>query len=198
MIGQILNSLKTFIVENCISFQEPWKKRFCHGNVPISATLCYKKGIWSNISNTTSTAATTSYNISNLAEVMSSKNFDISELLKMAYQIQGKIQRQHCEASVPNCTHNFKFFVGIRGTRNLKKGKWSLKNFKNGERFFKWTWNSFIAPLFGRMYQTVRGNELYTSKESDFYADFKYISFIKFSLCHQKLRAWNFFLYFRK
>ena len=27
------------------------------------------------------------------------------------------------------------------------------------------------------------------SKESDFYADFKYISFIKFSLCHQKLRA---------
>ena len=29
------------------------------------------------------------------------------------------------------------------------------------------------------------------SKESDFYADFKYISFIKFSLCHQKLRAWK-------
>ena len=28
-----------------------------------------------------------------------------------------------------------------------------------------------------------------TSKESDLYADFKYISFIKFSLCHQKLRA---------
>ena len=27
------------------------------------------------------------------------------------------------------------------------------------------------------------------SKESDFYAHFKYISFIKFSLCHQKLRA---------
>ena len=27
------------------------------------------------------------------------------------------------------------------------------------------------------------------SKESNFYADFKYISFIKFSLCHQKLRA---------
>ena len=27
------------------------------------------------------------------------------------------------------------------------------------------------------------------SKELDFYADFKYISFIKFSLCHQKLRA---------
>ena len=29
----------------------------------------------------------------------------------------------------------------------------------------------------------------YTSKESDFHVDFKYISFIKFSLCHQKLRA---------
>ena len=29
----------------------------------------------------------------------------------------------------------------------------------------------------------------YASKESDFHADFKYISFIKFSLCHQKLRA---------
>ena len=29
----------------------------------------------------------------------------------------------------------------------------------------------------------------YTSKESDFHADFKYISLIKFSLCHQKLRA---------
>jgi len=28
-----------------------------------------------------------------------------------------------------------------------------------------------------------------TSKESDFHADFKYISSIKFSLCHQKLRA---------
>ena len=27
------------------------------------------------------------------------------------------------------------------------------------------------------------------SKESDFYADFKHISFIKFSLTHQKLRA---------
>ena len=27
------------------------------------------------------------------------------------------------------------------------------------------------------------------SKESDFYADFKYISFIEFSLCHQKFRA---------
>ena len=27
------------------------------------------------------------------------------------------------------------------------------------------------------------------SKESEFYADFKYISFIKFSHCHQKLRA---------
>ena len=30
-----------------------------------------------------------------------------------------------------------------------------------------------------------------TSKELDFYADFKYISFIKFSLYHQKLRAWK-------
>ena len=29
----------------------------------------------------------------------------------------------------------------------------------------------------------------YTSKELDFHADFKYISFIKFGLCHQKLRA---------
>ena len=28
-----------------------------------------------------------------------------------------------------------------------------------------------------------------TTKESDFHADFKYISFIKFSLCHQKLEA---------
>ena len=28
-----------------------------------------------------------------------------------------------------------------------------------------------------------------TSKESDIHADVKYISFIKFSLCHQKLRA---------
>ena len=28
-----------------------------------------------------------------------------------------------------------------------------------------------------------------TSKELDFHADFKYISFIKFGLCHQKLRA---------
>ena len=59
--------------------------------------------------------------------------------------------------------------------------------------------------------QTVRGNELYskerpgsivketlkngilmlkdTSKESNFHADFKYISFIKFNLCHQKLQA---------
>ena len=27
------------------------------------------------------------------------------------------------------------------------------------------------------------------SKESNFHADFKYISFIKFSLCHQNLRA---------
>ena len=31
----------------------------------------------------------------------------------------------------------------------------------------------------------------YTSKESDCHADFKYISFIKFSLCHQKVRAWK-------
>ena len=31
----------------------------------------------------------------------------------------------------------------------------------------------------------------YTSKESHFYADFKYISFIKFSPIHQKLRAWK-------
>jgi len=30
-----------------------------------------------------------------------------------------------------------------------------------------------------------------TSKESHFYADFKYISFIKFSLTHQKLGAWE-------
>ena len=28
-------------------------------------------------------------------------------------------------------------------------------------------------------------------KKLDFHADFKYISFIKFSLCHQKLRAWE-------
>ena len=28
-----------------------------------------------------------------------------------------------------------------------------------------------------------------TSKELDFHADFKYISFIKSSLCHRKLRA---------
>ena len=28
-----------------------------------------------------------------------------------------------------------------------------------------------------------------TSKELDFHADFKYISFIKFSLTHQKIRA---------
>ena len=37
-----------------------------------------------------------------------------------------------------------------------------------------------------------------TSKESDLHADFKYISFIKFSLCHQKLRAWENLPYFRK
>ena len=30
-----------------------------------------------------------------------------------------------------------------------------------------------------------------TSKVSHFNADFKYISFIKFSLTHQKLRAWE-------
>ena len=30
---------------------------------------------------------------------------------------------------------------------------------------------------------------IHTSKESHFNADFKYISFIKFSLTHQKLRA---------
>ena len=29
----------------------------------------------------------------------------------------------------------------------------------------------------------------YTSKESDFHADFKYMSFIKLSFCQQKLRA---------
>ena len=38
----------------------------------------------------------------------------------------------------------------------------------------------------------------YTSKESDFHADFKYISFIKFSVCHQKLRAWENLPYFGK
>ena len=36
------------------------------------------------------------------------------------------------------------------------------------------------------------------SKESDFYADFKYISFIKFSLRHQKLRARENLPYFGK
>jgi len=35
-----------------------------------------------------------------------------------------------------------------------------------------------------------------TSKELDFHADFKYLSFIKFSLCHQKLRAWEKFASF--
>ena len=30
-----------------------------------------------------------------------------------------------------------------------------------------------------------------TSKESDFYADFKYTSFIKFIFTHQKLRVWE-------
>ena len=37
-----------------------------------------------------------------------------------------------------------------------------------------------------------------TSKESHFNADFKYISFIKFSLTHQKLRALENEPYFRK
>ena len=37
-----------------------------------------------------------------------------------------------------------------------------------------------------------------TSKESNFYADFKYISFIKFSLTNQMLRAWENVPYFRK
>ena len=37
-----------------------------------------------------------------------------------------------------------------------------------------------------------------TSKELDFYADFKYISFINFSSTHQKLRAWENLPYFRK
>ena len=61
--------------------------------------------------------------------------------------------------------------------------------------------------VFKKIYQTVRGNELLpgsrvtktlkngilipiaTSKELHFNADFKYVSFIKFSLTHQKLRA---------
>ena len=37
----------------------------------------------------------------------------------------------------------------------------------------------------------------YTSKESEFHADFKYVRFIKFSLCHQKLWAWENLPYFR-
>ena len=37
-----------------------------------------------------------------------------------------------------------------------------------------------------------------TSKESNLYADSKYISFVKFSLCHQKLRAWENLPYFGK
>ena len=37
-----------------------------------------------------------------------------------------------------------------------------------------------------------------TSKESDFNPDFKYISFIKFSPTHQKLRAWENLTDFRK
>ena len=36
------------------------------------------------------------------------------------------------------------------------------------------------------------------SKESYFYADLEYVSFIKFSLCHQKLRAWEKFALFWK
>ena len=38
----------------------------------------------------------------------------------------------------------------------------------------------------------------HTSKESHINADFKYISFIKFSLTHQKLGAWENLRYFRK
>ena len=37
-----------------------------------------------------------------------------------------------------------------------------------------------------------------TSKQLDFYADFKYTYFIKFGLCHQKLRAWENLTYFGK
>ena len=37
-----------------------------------------------------------------------------------------------------------------------------------------------------------------TSKELDFHADFKYISFVKCSLCHQKLRAGGNLPYFGK
>ena len=37
-----------------------------------------------------------------------------------------------------------------------------------------------------------------TSKESDFNFDFKYISFIKFSLTHQKLNARENWPYFQK
>ena len=37
-----------------------------------------------------------------------------------------------------------------------------------------------------------------TSKESHFNTDVKYISFIKFSLIHQKLRAWENLRYYRK
>ena len=36
------------------------------------------------------------------------------------------------------------------------------------------------------------------SKELDFNADFKYISLIKFSHTHQKLRAWEYLPYFQK
>ena len=37
-----------------------------------------------------------------------------------------------------------------------------------------------------------------TSKELHFNADFKYTSFIKFSLTHQKLQAWENLHYFKK
>ena len=37
-----------------------------------------------------------------------------------------------------------------------------------------------------------------TSKELHFNADFKYISFIKISFTHQKLRAWEYLPHFRK
>ena len=37
-----------------------------------------------------------------------------------------------------------------------------------------------------------------TSKESDFHANFKFISFIKFSVSHRKLRAWENLPYFGK
>jgi hypothetical protein len=37
-----------------------------------------------------------------------------------------------------------------------------------------------------------------TSKELDFYADFKYIRFIKFTYIHQKLQSWENLPYFQK